>query len=159
MASVSRRLHPLNTKFQPESKPATIQKFVTQARRCAMEMLTAGSYIQRELPRVEMPETLRDSASQACTQLIATKHDVLSEIFELPEMLEQADESKILGNLDLILRWLGEAVQELHELTNALQAAAAENPQYQSAFFLFAESFTGIVEPFTSAQDAREGLS
>ena len=124
-----------------------------------MEMLTAGSYIQRKIPRVEMPETLRDSASQACTQLIATKHDVLSEIFELSEMLEQADESRILESLDLILRWLGEAVQELHELTNALQAAAAENPQYQSAFFLFAESFTGIVEPFTSAQDAREGLS
>ena len=52
--------------------PTTIQKFVTQARRCAMEMLITGSYIQRELPRGEMPETLRDSASQACTQLIAT---------------------------------------------------------------------------------------
>ena len=139
--------------------PTTIQKFVTQARRCAMEMLTAGSYIQRELPRVEMPEALRDSASQACTQLIATKHDVLSKISELPEMLEQADESKILENLDLILRCLWEAVQELHELTNALQAAAAEDPQYQSAFFLFAESFARIVEPFTSAQDACEGLS
>ena len=52
--------------------PTTIQKFVTQARRCAMEMLITGSHIQRELPRVEMPETLRDSASQARTQLIAT---------------------------------------------------------------------------------------
>jgi hypothetical protein len=31
-----------------------------------------GSYIQRELPRVEMPETLRGSASQACAELIAT---------------------------------------------------------------------------------------
>lgn len=138
--------------------PTTIQKFVTQARRCTMEMMTTGAYIQRELPRVEMPEDLCDIASQACTQLIATKHDVLSEIFELPEMLEHGDETKILENLDLILRWLGEAVQELHEVTNALQAAAAENPQYQAAFFLFAESFAGIVEPFTSAKDAREVL-
>ena len=74
--------------------PTTIQKFVTQARRCAMEMLITGSHIQRELPRVEMPETLRDSASQACTQLIATPS---LEIFPPPAVTNLiTDRTKVL---------------------------------------------------------------
>ncbi len=64
-----------------------------------------------------------------------------------------------LHSLDLILRWLGEAVQELHGLTNSIQDAAEENPEFMAAFVLFAESFIAIADLFHSAKDAREGVS
>lgn len=127
---------------------------MTEARNCAMAMMEAGAYIRRELPNIQLPPTQREAADRVCAELSATKHDVMSEIFELRDMLEQGDENQVFQTIDLALRWLMETLQQLRGITDTLQTAVIENPDFRAAFILFAESFMNIVEPFTRAQAA-----
>jgi len=138
--------------------PITINTFMAEVRNCAMAMMEAGAYIQRELPNIQLLPTQREAADRVCAELSATKHDVMSEIFELRDLVEQGDETQVMQTIDLTLSWMMEAVQQLREITDTLQTAAIENPEFRAAFILFAESFMNTVEPFTRAQKAADFL-
>ncbi len=65
-----------------------IRAMMAAAHNCAMEMLTNASYIQKELPNVKMPDALLATTEDLCSEFIGTKHDSVSELSELDELLD-----------------------------------------------------------------------
>ena len=66
-----------------------VQRLMTEARDCALIMMDNAGYIQSELANVKMPDALRTRTEQLCEDLVGTKHDVISELFRLDELLDQ----------------------------------------------------------------------
>jgi len=54
---------------------------------CAVQMMQNAIYVQKELPNVQMSDALRRQAGEICDQLIGTKHDLITELFDLDELL------------------------------------------------------------------------
>ncbi len=61
--------------------------FTLCARECAVQMMQNAIYVQKELPNVRMSDALRRQAGEICGQLIGTKHDLITELFDLDELL------------------------------------------------------------------------
>jgi hypothetical protein len=98
-----------------------------------------------------------------CRALIGTKHDVISELFELDDLLRPAgaSSSEIAFRLNRIIRWLWEDVSRMHEFVMALDSAKKQNPAFAPAYVLVAESATNILNAFkrtTAAQTFLQGL-
>ena len=85
-----------------------IDEVVSAARDCAMIMMETANYIHAELPKIQIGEALQSQAKKVCSALIGTRHDVISELFELEDLLEQAgaSASEIASRLNRIIRWL-----------------------------------------------------
>ena len=66
---------------------SAVHAVMTEARNCALVMLESTTYIQSELANVRMNDALRAQTEQVCTALAGTKHDIISELFELDELL------------------------------------------------------------------------
>jgi hypothetical protein len=62
-----------------------IQTAMHECRNCAMVMLENASFIQTELPNVHMVADLVSQTKLVCSDLIGTKHDVISDLFEMDE--------------------------------------------------------------------------
>lgn len=77
-------VRPVNEEGRHMTDP-NLGNFLQEARQCAMEMLANASYIEGELPNVELPDNLRAMTAQLCTTLVGTKHDVISELAELDD--------------------------------------------------------------------------
>ncbi len=67
-----------------------LQIFASAAQNCAMQMMSNAAYIQTELPSLTLPEGMSEQITVLCDSLIATKHDVISELFELSEVVESS---------------------------------------------------------------------
>jgi len=50
----------------------TVRAVMAAARECAMEMFQNASFIQGELPELDMPDELRARTEQVCTERIVT---------------------------------------------------------------------------------------
>lgn len=128
-------------------------------RDCALAMMGNASYIQQELPRVEMTGELRVRTAEVCESLIGTKHDVISELFELDELLQtEADWAVVSSRIDRAVRWLGEDISQMHALVLALREASQKNDEYTLALVLVQESAANIVNAFNRAKAAAEAL-
>ena len=80
---------------------------ISAIRDCALTMLENASYIQRELPNVEMREALRSQTAKVCESMVGTKHDVISELFEIDEVLKsKTDWAVVSSRIDRLIRWL-----------------------------------------------------
>ena len=132
-----------------------VRAVMAAARDCAMEMLQNASFIQGELPELDMPDELRARTEKVCTELIGTKHDVISELFELDELLGTQDSEADVGSrVNRIITWMGLDMVQLHELVSALHSASREDPDYGIAFVLVAESAASIVNAFNATAEA-----
>lgn len=60
-----------------------LSEFCSAAALCAHTMLDNGAYIQKELGSIDVSDRLRGAISDVCSALMATKHDVISELIEL----------------------------------------------------------------------------
>ena len=136
---------------------STVRSVMNEAHRCAMAMLDSGTYIERELPNVSMDDTVRAAASELCSQLIGSKHDIIHELSELDDLLtEGATDERIASAVALIIRWLWDDIHQIHELVTTLQAAAENDPACGSAYILVAESAVNILNPFNRAKEAAD---
>lgn len=61
--------------------------FTLCARECAVQVMQNAIYVQKEPPNVRMSDALRRQAGETCDQLIGTKHDLITELFDLDELL------------------------------------------------------------------------
>lgn len=137
-----------------------IRTLMSEAQQCAMAMLDSGTYIQRELPNVRMDDATRASAAELCSQLIGTKHDIIHELFELDELLRDgATDDRIASAADLIIRWLWDDIQQMHQLVTTLEAATRTQPDDGGAYILVAESAVNILNPFNRAKAAADLLT
>jgi hypothetical protein len=122
-----------------------------------MVMLDNASYIQSELPGVPMSHALRERTEKMCDSLIGTKHDVITEYFELAELTESdAPTSATRRYVERIVRWLEEEVIRMDALVTDLNDAREKDPGHRLAFVLVAESAVNIIDAFNRTKVAAD---
>lgn len=133
--------------------------FVNEAQSCAMQMMGNAAYIQTELPKLTLPEGAKTQIATLCDSLISTKHDVISELFELSEVSESsATPEEIKMRVERIIRWLWETILEMNEVVKSLQTASEADVQFFGSWLLVVESANHILEPFNRASQAADAL-
>jgi hypothetical protein len=137
-----------------------ISFFIHGTRACALQMLRNASYIQRELPSLDIPGELRIKIEAVCGSLIGTKHDVITETFELEELCQTgALETKIDEKMGRISRWLCESLGEMHELVMEVERLVSADPRHGLVFFLIAESAINIATSIPESVHEENGRS
>ncbi len=136
-----------------------LQIFASAAHGCAMQMMSNATYIQTELPSLTLPKEAKDQITTLCDSLIGTKHDVVSELFELSEVSESSNSpAEIKKRVKMIIQWLWETIMEVHQVVQSLQTAAGADPQFSIGWLLVSESATNILHPFNRAAEAADAL-
>jgi hypothetical protein len=123
-------------------------------------MLENASYIQRELPNVEMSEVLRSQTAEVCESMVGTKHDVISEIFEIDELLEsKTDWAVVSSRTDRLIGWLWEDILKMHQMVMALREDSQKNKNHKLSLVLVEESAANIVNAFNCAKATVDALA
>jgi hypothetical protein len=135
--------------------PPQLLAFAHAARECAMQMMRNASYIQSELPNLDLAEQTNTKIQAMCDSLISTKHDVMTELFELADET-QTDASKMPAKVQRILQWLSEPIGEMHQLLIDFQASSETNSRLFTTFILVAESATNILNAFNAVSMAAD---
>ncbi len=136
-----------------------LQIFASSAQSCAMQMMSNAAYIQTELPSLTLPKEAKDQITTLCDSLIGTKHDIISELFELSEVSESsASTDEINKRVERIIRWLWETILEMNEVVQSLQTASETDAKFSIGWLLVAESANNILEPFNRASQAADAL-
>lgn len=106
-----------------------------------------------------MDDLLRAQTEQICSTLVGTKHDVISDLFELDELLaSKPQKSAIVSRVDRLERWLWEDITKMHVIVTALNSASTQDPKRGSAYLLVAESATNILNSFNHFTAAADSL-
>src|SRR5687767_13266361 len=121
-----------------------------------MAMLGNACYVERELANVRLPDDLRAQTAQLCSDLIGTKHDILSELGELYELLASPtpDSADIGRYTERIVRWLSDDLPGMQKLVDALQSASDVEPEYRAACVLVTESAANILVAYSRVREA-----
>ena len=128
---------------------SAVHAVMTEARNCALVMLESATYIKRELANVRMNDALRTQTEQVCTALVGTKHDIMSELFELDELLgSEASGSVIRSRVNRIVQWFRDDITRMHQLVMNLGSANKQDPVCGLAYVLVSESATNILNAF-----------
>lgn len=131
-----------------------------EAGTCALAMLENATFIENELPNVQMDGSTRAATLALCSQLVGTKHDIFHELHELDDLIDtEAGEDRITRKAAMIVRWLGQDVTQMQELVTTLEAAAAKDSACQGAYILVAESAGNILAPFDFARAALDKIA
>jgi hypothetical protein len=139
-------------------KTDPINRFLMEARACAMQMMQNGAYIQEELPSLTMPDALRQSLQELCANLISTKHDIIHEIHEADDLLKSDPDSGLLDlNLTNIRNWILESVGEMNQGVEAIQRAVTEGQADGILFMLVAESAMNVLHTLPAFPESSSG--
>src|SRR5438067_1559582 len=95
-----------------------IRAAMGKARTCAMVMLESATYIERELPNVQLDEALLSQAQQVCSDLIGTKHDIISDLFELDNKLSASPAPglpNVLSTMERLTSWMWEDISKMDQ--------------------------------------------
>ena len=138
---------------------SAVHAVMTEARSCAVVMLESASFIQSELANVRMNDALRTHTEQICTALIGTKHDIITEVDELDELIDSdVSASDIHSKVNLLVGWLRNDITKIHQLVMALQSASKQDPACMDACVLVTESTTNILNAITRTRAAADSL-
>jgi hypothetical protein len=141
------------------NRPA-VHRAISEIRDCALIMLENASYLQSELKNVEMRKALRLQTAEVCDSMVCTKHDVISEIFEIDELLKsEIDWAVVSSRIDRLITWLWEDISKMHQLVMALREDSQKNQNYTLSLVLVQESAANIVNAFNYAKAAVDSLS
>ena len=122
-------------------------------------MMSNAAYIQTVLPNLTLPEGTTEKIAVLCDSLIATKHDVISELFELSEVSESSTSpEEITKRVKRIIRWLWETILEMNEVVQSLQTASETDAKFSIGWLLVVESATNILDSFNRAAVAADEL-
>ena len=101
------------------------RQFASEAHACAIQMMENAAYIQKELPALDMPDSLRARIDELCAELMGTKHDLSHEVGVLEDFLA-LEPGQVAPRMDRIHRWL------LNQTCSLNQCVAAVNQSVQS---------------------------
>jgi hypothetical protein len=122
-------------------------------------MLENASYIQHELQNVEIPDPLKSQTTEICDALVGTKHDIISELFEIHDLLESDAESAVISSrLTRSIRWLWEDISRLDQVVMALRADSQKNESHTLALILVEEAAANILSAFNRAKAAVDSV-
>ena len=126
----------------------SIGEFLGHTRECAVQMMMNAMYIQKELANVRMSDELRQQTVSLCSTLIGTKHDLITELFELDERMEAgAGNAEVLRRINRMVEWASEDALKMHEIVMALDAAGQTDVMKVGAYLLVSESAVNILRP------------
>ncbi len=98
-----------------------VHAFMSRAHTCAMVLLGNASYIEKELDAVRISDERRAETGLVCQTLIGTKHDIVTEVSEMHDLLgEAAAPTVILERAERIVRWFQEDMGKLNALVMGL---------------------------------------
>ena len=141
------------------NSPAVLEA-ISAIRDCALIMLENASYIQRELPNVEMREALRLQTAEVCDSMVGTKHDIISELFEIDEFLKsETNWAVVSSRIDRLIKWLWEDISKMHQVVMALREDSQKNQKHTLSLVLVQESAANIVNAFNCAKAAVVALT
>lgn len=132
------------------SESGALDEFCSTAYACAMSLMSNADYVQKELPKVELPTDIRASVESLCADWIGTKHDVVHELGELKES------SNIEDRVRRIMAWLGEDMVKLQEHVRNLEAIAKSEDRFKLAYLLVGESGGNILRSFVAAGESAD---
>ncbi len=136
-----------------------IREFQAHTRDCALQMMMNALFIQQELPNVQISDELRQQTVELCSVLIGTKHDLITEIFELDEALEKgAGNVEVLRRVNRMVEWAEKDALKMHEIVMALDADAQNDVMNGSAYLLVSESAVNILTPLNGMRDLQAQL-
>jgi hypothetical protein len=120
-------------------------RFTGETHACAMQMMGNAAYIQKHLPELEMPDSLRDQIAKLCSDLIGSKHDLVSEVIELEEALvADASLDRITSRVKMILRWIQDDVASIRQCVEAINEAVGNGTASSGVALLVMESAVNI---------------
>lgn len=129
-----------------KTDPQAIRRFIDETHACAMQMMENAAYIQKELPDLDMPDSLRDQIAKLCIDLIGSKHDLVSEIAELEEaMVADASLESIINRVKMILGWIGEVATSIHQCVKTVNDAVKSGTAPSIVAMLIMESAANIL--------------
>jgi len=139
---------------------SAVQEALSAIRDCALIMLENASYVQRELPNVVIADALRSQTAEVCDAMVGTKHDIISELFEIDELLKSDAKSAIISSrLARSIRWLWEDISRLDQVVMALRANSQKDETFTLALILVEESAANILNAFNRAKAAVDAAS
>jgi hypothetical protein len=123
-------------------------------------MLENASYVQRELPNVVIADALRSQTAEVCDAMVGTKHNIISELFEIDELLKSDAKSAIISSrLARSIRWLWEDISRLDQVVMALRAKSQRDETFTLALILVEESAANILNAFNRAKATVDAAS
>jgi len=133
--------------------------FVMATRECAMQMLSNAQYVLGELPDVKMSDALRTRTGDVCGALVGTKHDLITELFDLDDLAAaDATDEQVGERVEQIVQLVREDLLKLHELLIALDQASKQDPEIGLAGILVRESAANILNVFGPLRRAADGM-
>ncbi len=122
-----------------------------------MQMLSNALYVLDELPNVKMSDGLRKRTQDVCNGLIGTKHDLITELFDLDDLVAtEATDAQVGERVERIVQWAFEDLRKLHEVVTALdEASKRDDLEFGSASLLVMESAGNILQAYRADADGR----
>jgi hypothetical protein len=143
-----------------EARAANVQNplvtFQSAVGACANTLLANVLYIQMELPTIDVQEAHRSAIAQICTTLVGTKHDVISEMYDLHDLERTATQDVIGQRIKRILQMFVEDLTQLDAVVRSLESASGSDQRVGLAYLLVAESAANIFQSFEVVMDAAE---
>lgn len=137
-----------------------LNRLINAIKDCALIMLKNAIYIQGELPKVEMPEAIREQTKEICESMAGTKYEVVSELFIIHELLKsEADQADVSSRIFKLIRWLWEDILKMHHVVLALQEESRKNENYTLSLILVQESAANIINAFNRAKNEADSLA
>jgi hypothetical protein len=107
-----------------------------------------------------MRKALRSQTAEVCESMVGTKHDVISELFEIDELLKsKTDWAAVSSRIDHLIRWLWEDISKMHQVVMALREDSQKNQDHTLSLILVQESAANIINAFNCAKAAVDALA
>jgi hypothetical protein len=123
---------------------------------CAHTILANVLNVQRELPTIDIPEVHRGAIAQICTTLVGTKHDVVSELYDLHDIERSAAPDVIGQHIRRVVQMLVDDLTQLDAVVRSLESASGSDQRIVLAYLLVAESAANILQTVAIVMDAAE---
>jgi hypothetical protein len=134
---------------------AMLGPFAMATRECAMQMLANAQYVLGELPDVTMSDDTRRRTRHACDALVGTKLDLISELFDLDDLVAtDATDEQVGERVERIVRWAHADIAKLCDVVAALDAESQRNPDVVVAKVLVMESAANVLQAYRPMQTA-----
>ena len=122
----------------------------TAIRQCAHMMMDSSSYVSKELPLLDIPDSFRAQINGLCDNWMGTKHDLISELFDAQEDMAAANTDALAARCGRMVGWIESHVMEAHEIIQNLDAATKGNSagDLGGAWLLVTESAFNVLNSY-----------
>jgi hypothetical protein len=138
---------------------AMLGPFVLAARECAMQMLANAQYVLGELPNVKVSQGLRTQIREVCEALVGTRHDLITELFDLSDLVAtDASDEQVGERVERIKQWAREDIAKLVDVVTALEEECKRDPGVELTHLLVMESTGNIRQAYQPMHSAAEAV-